>query len=168
MGEFVSKGTDPGPPLFGPDGVMPLYDGRRHPILLVVTEEVSVEGTPPTRYDTPLSLEQKDEFAAWKKRFAPDDAGEFYDFPGAFLAGVTPDAVTGRWSPEFAKPSDPLFSTESRYVRYAPQLAGTWNVDGSFTPSAERLRWEERNRIGLWWLGVAEIMWRQIKPDAST
>lgn len=87
------------------------------------------------RYETALTPEQEQQFAAWKEKYAPKDSGADYDLRGAFKAGVVPDDKTGHWPDTFKKPNHPTFSTESVYAADRPDLAGTW-VDGKYVPAA--------------------------------
>lgn len=87
-------------------------------------------------YTTPLDIEEKPAFEAWKQKYAPQDTGEDYDFPGAFKAGLTPDPQSGHWPDTFKKPNHPTFSVESQYAKDRPELAGHWN-DDAYVPSGQ-------------------------------
>lgn len=85
-------------------------------------------------YDTPLTSDEEQEFAAWKQRHAPRDSGADYDLRGAFRAGLTPDPKTGHWPDTFKKPNHSTFSDESKYADDEPAKAGRWNGE-KYTPA---------------------------------
>ncbi len=90
--------------------------------------------SPTATFDTPLKPAQEAAFQAWKKQVAPKDSGEDYDFRGAFIAGLKPDAATGHWSDAFKKPNHPTFSDQSVYAKFRPDLAGHWDGDNYIKP----------------------------------
>lgn len=92
-------------------------------------------GSPATGFNTPLSPMMEKRFQMWKQHFAPNDAGSDYDLRGAFLSHVFPSPVDGHWPDTFKKPTEPTFSNESIYARFAPQLAGSW-IDNTWVPPA--------------------------------
>lgn len=83
-------------------------------------------------FDTPVPFDRVSEFQKWTKRYAPPSDSGDYDYGGAFLAGVTPNAE-GHWPDTFKKPNHPTFSDESKYARDAPNRAGHWDGE-TFTP----------------------------------
>lgn len=85
-----------------------------------------------TKYDTRLDKKDEEKFLTWKARHAPLDSGEDYDLRGAFKAGVKPDN-NGHWPDTFKKPNHPTFSTESKYAKDRPELAGKWE-NGKYIP----------------------------------
>jgi hypothetical protein len=93
-------------------------------------------------YDTKLTPDEERAFVSWKKKYAPDDSGEDYDYRGAFKAGATPDA-NGHWVDTFKKPNHPTFSNESQYaVGPDAAKAGRW-VGARFVPAKE---WDPTRR----------------------
>lgn len=92
------------------------------------------------QYNTPLKPEERAAFQAWKQKYAPNDSGSDYDLQGAFKAGVTPDGDRGHFPDTFKKPNHPTFSDESQYSGKDGNVGGTWNKDGSFTPSKTNLQ----------------------------
>jgi hypothetical protein len=78
-----------------------------------------------TKYETKLTPQQEQAFQQWKQTNAPNDSGQDYDFRGAFIAGVAPDA-NGHWPDTFKKPNHPTFSDQSQYAKDRPDLAGSW------------------------------------------
>jgi hypothetical protein len=77
-------------------------------------------------YNTQLSPEQEILFRKWKNQFAPNDSGIDYDFRGAFLSGLKPDANNGHWPDTYKKPNHQTFSNESKYAQMRPDIAGNW------------------------------------------
>lgn len=86
------------------------------------------------KFDTVLKPEEEVEFAKWKKKFAPKDSGEDYDFRGAFKAGLKPDPDTGHWPDTYKKPNHPTFSDQSIYAKEAPDQAGSWEGENYIPP----------------------------------
>lgn len=106
-------------------------------------------GTPATNFDTVLPPKQEAAYQTWKAKVAPNDSGADYDFRGAFAAGVKPldssdPAQDGHWPDTFKKPSEPTFSVESQYAKFAPSLAGHWEGD-TYVPPAVSL--EDRDAL---------------------
>lgn len=125
---------------------------------------VSKPGTPATGFNTVLPAGQEASFIKWKQAVAPGDSGLDYDFRGAFAAGVSPDPKTGHWPDTFKKPSEPTFSVESQYAKYAPMLAGHWNGD-TYVPPAVDL--ESRDAISAARLAAAAAPVPRARPIAS-
>lgn len=123
----------------------------RYPVSKVYRHDaatVTGRGNVETDYNTPLQPEEQAAYAAWKARYAPNDYGMDYDYPGAFKAGVAPDPVNGHWPDTFKKPNHPTFSEESIYAQDAPGLAGHWEGD-QFVPPPELGLDEELARLGM-------------------
>ena len=88
--------------------------------------------TPQVAFETRIPPDQEPAFQAWKavNALLPSgdlDSGADYDYHGAFLAGVKPDPVTGRWPETFKKPNHPTFSDQSKYAQYG--TPGHWSGD---------------------------------------
>lgn len=81
---------------------------------------------PPGLYETSIPPDLQPAYQQWKQQYAPRDSGVDYDLPGAFLAGVRPDPLTGHMPDTFKKPNHPTFSNESQYAPMHPELAGQW------------------------------------------
>lgn len=83
-------------------------------------------------YDTALTPEEELQFQTWKQQNAPRDSGFDYDLRGAYKAGVVPAGPEagvneGHWPDTYKKPNHPTFSTQSKYAKDRPDLAGSWN-----------------------------------------
>ncbi len=96
-----------------------------------------LRGSPNNGFVTPLSRQEEMAYRMWKAVVAPSDDGRDYDYRGAFKAGVTPDDA-GHWPDTFKKPNHPTFSTDSQYVTFAPELAGTWR-DDVYIPAPKKM-----------------------------
>lgn len=99
---------------------------------------------PRRTYNTTLTPEQEQEFAAWKQKQAPSDSGEDYDLRGAFKAGVVPDPKSGHWPDQFKKPNHPTFSNESQYATGADAAkAGRWKGQKFVRPTTPQKHVEQ-------------------------
>src|SRR5262252_1005607 len=87
-----------------------------------------------SRYDTPLKPGEETAFQFWKRKYAPEDSGEDYDFRGAWKAGIKPDPQSGHWPDTYKKPNHPTFSNESQYAKDAPDRAGRWEGETYIPP----------------------------------
>jgi len=94
------------------------------------------EGGPDNGYNTPLTPVELKDYVTWKSKYATNDSGYDYDLRGAFKAGLTPDPQTGHWPDTFKKPNHPTFSVESKYAKFAPNIAGRWDGETYIPPAA--------------------------------
>ena len=84
---------------------------------------------------TALSPKDEAQFAQWvaAHKIADVDAPDsFYDYRGAYKAGVDP--VGGHWPDTFKQHGHPTFSVESQYSA-GPGDGGTWDENGQFVPA---------------------------------
>src|SRR5258706_2763133 len=96
---------------------------------------------------TPVPADREQEFRTWvADNHVPDldSPKSFYDYRGAFLAGVKPqvvDAGNGKleshWPDTFKQHGHPTFSVESQYSK-GPTDGGHW-VGERFVPQGEPL-----------------------------
>lgn len=107
---------------------------RISPDPVVKAQDVSLP--PQETFNTNLTPDEEKSFQSWKQRYAPQDSGEDYDLRGAFKSGYVPDE-RGHWPDTFKKPNHPTFSVESKYVKFAPELAGRWEGE-TFIPPAKK------------------------------
>lgn len=85
-----------------------------------------------------LPPERKAEFAEWLKRNAVsdlDDPRSYYDYRGAFLAGVDRDPKDGHFPDTFKQHGHPTFSVESIYAKPGDPEAGSWKGE-RYIPNA--------------------------------
>jgi hypothetical protein len=95
----------------------------------VVEPDVDQEEDDQTKqFNTPLSEDEERDFQLWRTmRTNPRDTGGDYDLRGAYKEGVIPTEDTGHFPDTYKKPNHPTFSVESKYRKYAPDRAGTWD-----------------------------------------
>ena len=91
-------------------------------------------------YTTPIPHKRAGAFAEWLRRNNVTDLDHplsFYDYRGAFLAGVEP-GTDGHYPDTFKQPGHPTFSVESKYAtgKNAP-MAGRWKGE-RFIPAKKR------------------------------
>jgi hypothetical protein len=98
----------------------------------------------------------RESFAEWKSKHAPNDSGEDYDLQAAYEAGLTPDK--GHFSDIFKKPNHPTFSIESTYWKPG-MAAGRWEGEKFIKMNAD----EATN-----WAKAHPEIKREPPPKAST
>jgi hypothetical protein len=90
----------------------------------------------PTREVTPIPPAQEAAFRAWLQRNRVTDLDEpdaFYDYRGAFMAGLNRDGPTQHWPDTFKQHGHPTFSVESKYSA-GPDDGGHWDGDTFIPP----------------------------------
>lgn len=108
----------------------------------------TIETAPIAAYETPLTPEERIQFAAWKQKNAPSDSGEDYDLQGAFkadIAGTLPRDSRGHTTDQFKKPNHPTFSVESQYSGKNGEIGGRWedkNGKVTFYASPTNLKYQ--------------------------
>jgi hypothetical protein len=93
---------------------------------------------PAPRDTTPLTPAAEKKFRAWTRQMGVTDADEpnaFYDYRGAYKAGVKPGADR-HWPDTFKQHGHPTFSNESQYAGEGE--GGAWAPDGRFLPPLPR------------------------------
>jgi hypothetical protein len=73
------------------------------------------DGTPENGFSTELTQAAVPSYEQWKNKVAKGDAGEDYDYRGAFAAGEG-RGPEGHMTDKFKKPNHPTFSNESQYA----------------------------------------------------
>jgi hypothetical protein len=95
---------------------------------------------------TKLNPQQEASFQSWKTANRPNDSGEDYDLPGAWLAQLKPDG-RNHLDDEFKLQNHPTFSTGSKYSTPS-HMGGEWsqaNGRDTFEPSP----WMESDPIRM-------------------
>lgn len=89
---------------------------------------------------TKLTPPEEKQFKEWVKQNKITDVNEpdsFYDYRGAFKAGVSP-SDDKHWPDTFKQHGHPTFSVESQYSK-GPNDGGTWNDNGQFIPPRRQI-----------------------------
>lgn len=93
-------------------------------------------GPRPQSEVTPIPPAQEAAFRAWLQRNRVTDLDEpdaFYDYRGAFMAGLNRDGPTQHWPDTFKQHGHPTFSVESKYSA-GPDDGGHWDGDTFIPP----------------------------------
>ena len=92
---------------------------------------------PQVKEITPIPKKLLPKFQAWLKANRVtdlDNPNSFYDYRGAFMAGISRDPVGGHFPDTFKQHGHPTFSVESQYAKPNDPTAGRWEGENFILP----------------------------------